>query len=222
MPRIVNAEALKGSQMRLQHSAIFAPATINDLLRPKLRLGKNDKINWLSPLADDDFAEYQDESFLERLDIRLNRRSLDSFWPQRGPVWDGLAKTSRGDVILVEAKSHISEMVSSCQAGEKAKVLIEKSLAEAKAYCQADTDADWLNGYYQYANRLAHLYLLRELNNIPAWLVFVCFVNDEEMSGPKSIVEWQGAIAEIHRHLGVTRDNLYPHVVDVFPDVKRF
>jgi len=221
MSRIANTKALKGSQNWLQHLVNSAPATVDKLLRPGLRLNKDDEINWLSPLASEDYAEYQDQSFLERLSIKLDRRSLGDFWPQRGPVWDGLATTSRGDVILIEAKSHVSEMVSSCQAGEMSEALIEKSLSEAAAHYKADPNADWLNGYYQYANRLAHLYLLRELNNISAWLVFVCFVNDAEMHGPKSVVEWQAAIAEIHRHLGVNRDSLYPYVVDVFPDVKR-
>jgi hypothetical protein len=42
------------------------------------------------------------------------------------------------------------------------------------------------------------------------------------MSGPKSQTEWQSAIADIHKHLGVDRKRLHPYVVDVFPDVKSF
>ena len=37
---------------------------------------------------------------------------------------------------------------------------------------------DWSGTFYQYANRLAHLYLLHELNDVDAWLVFVYFVGD--------------------------------------------
>jgi len=220
MPRIAQGKAFKGSQKWLQTLDHTIQQALNDRLRPHLRLTAADEIEWLSPLEEDDYAEYQDKAFLERVSVRLEKRSLKSFWPPGGPVWDGLAKTSRGDIVLVEAKSHISEMVSSCQAKEPSLTKIQNSLTETARFYKADPEADWLNGYYQYANRLAHLYLLRHLNGIPAWLVFVCFVNDTVMSGPKSKTEWQAAMADVHRHLGVDREQLYPHVVDVFPDVK--
>jgi hypothetical protein len=46
-------------------------------------------------------------------------------------------------------------------------------------------------------NRLAHLYFLCELNGVPAFLVFVYFVNDQEMQGPTTKKEWQ---TETERH----------------------
>lgn len=222
MSKLAQPPALKGSQKWLQQTVIVEQQTLSNLLRPGLKLDSGNQIEWLSPLADDSYAEYQDESFLERLSVRPEKRTLQSFWPHGGPVWDGLARTSRGDIILVEAKSHISEMVSTCQATEPSLTKIKNSLAETADFYGADSGADWLHQYYQYANRLAHLYLLRELNGLPAWLVFVCFVNDREMSGPGSKAEWQAAMADIHQHLGVKRERLYPHVVDVFPDVSRW
>ena len=160
--------------------------------------------------------------FLERLSIKLEKHSLNKFWPAHGPVWDGLGKTRNGDVILVEAKSHVSEVASSCQAGVESRKLIQDSLAETSHFYGASSDADWLNGYYQYANRLAHLYLLRHLNGIQAWLCFVNFVNDHKMSGAKSTVEWQPAIDAVHKHLGITEQSLRPYVVDVFPDIETY
>jgi hypothetical protein len=60
------------------------------------------------------------------------------------------------------------------------------------------------------------------LNDISAWLVFVCFVNDTEMHGPKSESEWQSAIEDIHKHLGLDPKRQEPFVVDLFIDVNKF
>ncbi|NIR64498.1 MAG: hypothetical protein GWN76_10865 [candidate division Zixibacteria bacterium] len=192
---------------------------LNDLLRPEMHLNSQDDIEWLSPLRGDSYAEYKDGDILNIFKISLLNRSLETFWPRGGPVWDGLAKTSRGDVILVEAKSHISEMVSSCQAGPQALRQIQESMIEAAKSYESFMPDNWTSGYYQYANRLAHLYFLRNLNDIPAWLVFLYFVNDHEMSGPESKDKWKNAIAEVHDHLGVKAERLKPYVIDVFVDV---
>ena len=219
MGRITQKVGTKGSQMWLQLLINRHPTVIENHLRPVLDLNPEDKILWHSPLAQDEYSEYRDKEFLKRVSTRLQHRSLASFWPNGGPVWDGLGTTSRDDVILVEAKSHISELASKCQAREPAKAQIQKSLKHAAEFYGAAPHADWLNGYYQYANRLAHLYLMRHLNGIPAWLCFVYFVNDSEMSGPKSVAEWRSAIATAHSHLGLGEHSLTPFIVDLFIDV---
>lgn len=68
-------------------------------------------INWRSPLAADDYAEYRDDTFLELLGIG-DRCSLDSFWPRGGPQWDALGIAEGGDLVLVEAKAHVNELYS--------------------------------------------------------------------------------------------------------------
>ncbi len=221
MPRIGQKRAVQGSQYWLQEYCHLRTDMLDDDLRRQLELSDKDSITWLSPLEDDGYAEYRDKAFLERLSVHLDIRDLKSFWPRGGPVWDGLAQTSRGDIILVEAKSHIPELVSSCQAEGPALELIKNSLAETAAFYGADSAAGWLEGYYQYANRLAHLYLLRHVNKVPAWLVFVCFVNDFDMAGPTSADGWKSGIEDVHAHLGIKRVRLAPHVVDLFPDVTR-
>jgi len=221
MTRIVQEPGTKGSQKWLQLLINQQPKIIENHLRQALELISSDEIYWRSPLAPDKYSEYSDEDFLEQVSIRIEQRSLESFWPERGPVWDGLATTSRGDVILVEAKSHVAELASSCGAGDSARKLIRESLKDAAEFYGASPDADWLNGFYQYANRLAHLYLLRQLNGIPAWLCFIYFVNDDEMNGPRSIVDWQSEIAVVHSHLGLETQSLIPFVVDVFVDVDK-
>ena len=47
---------------------------------------------------------------------------------------------------------------------------------------------------YQYANRLAHLYSLRQMNDIDAYLVFVYFLNDPDLDGPHTERERRAAI----------------------------
>lgn len=219
MPRVAQKKAIKGSQKWLQELVSRYQQLLNDTLRPRLQLGANDTITWLSPLEEDEYSEYQDDAFLKRLSVQLDNRSLNSFWPRGGPVWDGLAKTSRGDIILVEAKSHISELVSSCQAGPQSLKLIQDSLEETAEFHNATSPENWLHGYYQYANRLAHHYLLRHLNGIQAWLVFIYFINDYAMVGPESLLDWQSAIEAVDTHLGINRTGLEPYIIEVFLDV---
>ena len=64
--------------------------------------------------------------------------------------------------------------------------------------------ADWSTSFYQYGNRLAHLYWMRELNGHDAYLVnLVLRSNDREMNGPQSASEWQAAIQLQEVFLGV-------------------
>jgi len=81
------------------------------------------------------------------------------------------------------------------------------------------TEHDWTSTFYQYTNRLAHLYLLRALNEVPAYLVFVYFVNDKEMNGPQSIDEWHGALSPLTSYLGIGSHRLKKYIADIFIDV---
>jgi len=81
------------------------------------------------------------------------------------------------------------------------------------------SEHDWASTFYQYTNRLAHLYLLRGLNEIPAYLIFVYFVNDKEMNGPQSIDEWFGAIKLLHSFLGIGRHTLSKYIANIFIDI---
>jgi hypothetical protein len=66
-----------------------------------------------------------------------------------------------------------------------------------------------------YANRLAHLTFLRE-QGVKAWLVFVYFYGDSEMSGPMSPEEWTNRLGAVHKHLGYEGDLSSRGVVNVF------
>jgi hypothetical protein len=219
LPGIIPKPATRGSQLWLQKLVNDHPHVLNRALTPLFGLPPDAMITWHSPLREDDYAEYQDESFLERLGVTLPRRSLADFWPRRGPVWDGLGTTTRGDLLLVEAKSHIPELVSSSTASDASLARIRATLDEIRTFLGVKPRLDWTTGLYQYANRLAYLYLLRELNGLPAYLVHVYFVNDHEQGGPTTRAEWQSALLLAKTLMGIRRHRLTPFVLDVFVDL---
>jgi len=208
--------------MWLQRLVNEHPDLLNAEIARSLRWKSVTEIDWLSPKNDDRFAEYRDQAFLDLLNLDLKRVSLDEFWPRRGACWDGLGKSDDGRVFLVEAKAHIPEILTP-GTGAKGKSLemIERSLARTKKSVGSKSRHDWAMTFYQYTNRLAHLHLLRELNDVPAYLVFVYFLNDSEMKGPDSKEEWLGAINLIHAYLGLRRRHrLARYVLDIFIDVR--
>jgi hypothetical protein len=213
-------KAARGSQFWLQKLVNERPEAFNKAIGDAAPALAGQTIEWVSPLASENYREYRDLAFLKKLDVQLPERPLDKFWPRGGPVWDGLARTSAGEVLLVEAKSHIPEAVSppSRASGQSLKK-IRSSLDETKHYLLGNRDADWAGIFYQVANRLAHLYLLRILNKVPSHLVFVYFVGDQGMNGPKTVEEWKGAIRTIETFLGVEHTKLSPFVHHVYYNI---
>jgi len=105
--------ATAGSQRWLQVSIDRNQDIINCAFRKALNLPSNETIEWVSPVLSDKFKEYRDMEALRRLGVKsLWNRRLNDFWPNRGPVWDALAKTTSGELIFVEAKAHIAEAAS--------------------------------------------------------------------------------------------------------------
>lgn len=210
MARIVQNKGVKGSQKWLQQLVAEAPQRLQPQgLAP---------LQWLSPLADDSFAEYRDGDFLHRLGLPHLAPDLAAFWPRGGPVWDGLARA--GDrVVLVEAKAHLREARSSpCAArSEASRQMIAQAFARVQADLVVVPQADWMQHFYQYANRLAHLWWLRA-QGVQAHLLLVGFVGDTEMRGPLTPAEWQGLYAEADAALGLGPDHaLHAYVHHIFP-----
>ncbi|OGQ86429.1 MAG: hypothetical protein A2512_13555 [Deltaproteobacteria bacterium RIFOXYD12_FULL_56_24] len=178
-------------------------------------------IEWLSPLRDDDYAEYYDQEFLERLSVNDLRMPLHEFWPKSGPRWDGLARAKDGKLILIEAKAHIEEAVDyRSKASANALARIEKRLDEAKTAFRANPDAPWCSPLYQMANRLAHLYFLAEINKKDAYLVFVNFANAADVEIPVAREEWKGATRLAHKCLGLKDSRLSRRVTSIIIDLK--
>jgi hypothetical protein len=146
---------------------------------------------------------------------------LKEFWPRRGPQWDALGRTDSSKVLLIEAKANIPEIISpACKASAPSKSLIQRSLREVQEYLEIDPGIDWSGKLYQYTNRIAHLYLLREINNIPAFMIFVYLIGDKEVGGPDSFLEWQVALTVAKGVLGIGEHHrLSKFMADIFLDI---
>jgi hypothetical protein len=212
------ASQTRGSQYWLRAVVAQEPELINYQLRESLQLPDR-RIEWCSPLAPG-FKEYRDGAALAALGCPTPRRELRDFWPQRGPVWDGLARVGHEAYLLVEAKAHIPEAASpGSRATPASRERIMTALAEARRHWAPRSKAPWDEIFYQYANRLATLYFLRVVNGQPAHLAFVYFLNATDVEGPTTVREWKGAIRLLHAALGVSEKRLRPFVHEVFVDV---
>jgi len=221
MGRYPQSRGERGSQKWIQRLINEHPELLNRKIMDSLNLAAEEKITWLSPLEKDKYAEYRDQEFLDLIGVELKNVPLEAFWPRGGPQWDGLGSSNLGKLFLIEAKSHVGELISTLKAEDKnSQTRIKKSLDDTKRFLNSRTDTDWSLGFYQYTNRLSHLYLLRELNHLPAYLVFVYFMNDAEMGGPKTADEWEGAIELMRSYLGIGRHRLQKSVLSVFIDVR--
>lgn len=212
--------AVRGSQKWIRRVVNEKPELLNSQIRRSFTLSVGEAITWLSPRAEDEYAEYQDQDFLDHLNLELPKVPLADFWPSGGPCWDALGKSETGKVFLVEAKAHISEMLSTGTGARNDSLQkIRVSLDKTKDFLNSRSERDWSSTFYQYTNRLAHLYLLRELNGLPAYLVYVYFLNDEDMNGPKSVDEWSGALSLLKSCLGIGRHRLDKYIGATFIDV---
>ena len=180
-------------------------------------------IEWVSPLEPKSYAEYSDGKFLDAIGRPELRDALSKFWPSGGPVWDGLGLG--GDpghaVFLLEAKAHLPELFSSgTGAGGPSLELIRASMERVQHSLGVRSEMDWTGCFYQYANRLAHLWWLRE-QGVNAYLVYVYFLNDQSVSkpAPTSRAEWEAAFYVMRKCLGLTSHRLSSFVVDLYFDV---
>ena len=78
MSRFVQQRSSRGSQRWIQELVNDHPIILEDAIG----MGR---IEWISPLASDGYAEYRDNAFLDCIEIKPLKRSLLSFWPPRGP-----------------------------------------------------------------------------------------------------------------------------------------
>lgn len=140
------------------------------------------------------------------------------FWPHSGNLhnWDAVGRTRIDGIeqwVLVEAKAHLDEMRSSCAAIEQdggQRDQIRAAFAETKTSMKISPAQDWLQPYYQYANRLSTLYFLTK-HNIPARLLFVYFCGDKNPHGncPTDKAGWQERLTEASTHLGLNGRSPY-------------
>lgn len=149
-------------------------------------------------------------------------------WPRRGnpPNWDAVGRMTvegRREWLLVEAKANIEEMRSSCKASPQGgRPLIERTLNRTKEALGVAPERDWLNGHYQFCNRIAALHFLMEHGH-PARLLFLYFTGDRHGPGrtcPANADEWVGALAAQAAHVGLPehhplQDRVHKLMLDV-------
>lgn len=209
-----------GSQRLLQNAVNHFPDLLNKVLNDSGAITGAEIVTWTSPLETDQYKEYRDQAALKKIGVKNSiTHPLNNFWPQRGPVWDATGITSNGRPLLLEAKAHIPEAASpGSAASPKSMKLIKESLEAARRYYAPKSSSIWSGTFYQYANRLAHQYYLRKLNNIPSILVFLYFINATDMDGPSSKLEWEGATRLLHAVLGLPKSLKQHDVFHVYID----
>jgi len=226
-----SGKAIKGSQFQLQNIVNKNPASLNQRIlgaSTTLRSVISGDITWVSPLEKENYIEYQDKEVLEAIGYPQLKNKLFKFWPEGGPVWDALARfklksSSRHGVILLEAKSHIEELENKkgCGAKGKSRQLIVDTFETVQKDLQVIPNPDWTDIYYQYANRIAHLYFLSVVQKMPAWLVFLYFLNDKQMGGPKEKSEWDAALTTVKDNLHLPNKHvLSDNIINIFYALK--
>jgi hypothetical protein len=208
----VHGRALRGSRLQIQDYVNSRQGLLNHAILealPAQLAAVVREIRWESPLVADDYAEFRDGDFLDRIGLGDFKRELAAFWPAKGPSWDALATVTTTNLnsvpimILIEAKSHIPEIYGNgCQAGADSKERIEESLAKAKKWCGVAEERDWTGPLYQSANRIAHLYFIRELLRRPAWLINIYFISDPIR--PTTQEAWLVEIGKVKAALGLS------------------
>ena len=225
--RLHGGRASAGSRLQIQDLVNDRPWLLNSRLRAASASFHGWSVGdpqWVSPLAEDDYCEYQDGAFLAAVGLERLTSNLKSFWPRGGPVWDGLARirstSGKQGVLLVEAKSHTGENAGpgyACKAGESSLERITAQLETVKGALGVDSSVDWLADYYQHANRIAHLWFLHD-RGVPAWLVYVYFLGDQAMHGPDDIHGWDAAMRETDAAIALPREHpLADRIVRIFP-----
>jgi exonuclease III len=212
--------ARKGSRRWIQLAVNRRPEVLNTAILRALAAPTGATVEWLSPLENEGYIESRDGDVWTRLQTEVSAEDARAFWPARGPVWDGLAVTSDGKRLLVEAKANIPEMLGGgTRATGVAREQILTALRGLQRKLKPRGGADWAGRFYQHANRLAHLDFLRG-RGVDAHLVYVYFLNARDVDGPTARAECQGAVRLMESYLGLgPRHALAPFVHEVFVDV---
>lgn len=165
--------------------------------------------------------EFEGIGFLPPAERDRLHPSLNEFWPTTGslPNWDAVGQIRAGGEdawLLVEAKSHLGEIRSSCgakpetQGGGRDKIIRAFRHVQDELGIAVGPDA-WLSPYYQFCNRLAFLHFLTT-HGVPARLMFLYFCGDRfpptsAASCPGSEAGWEEALSQMVRHTGWTYDD---------------
>jgi hypothetical protein len=96
--KIPQPKGTKGSLNWLQDLINKKPAIFKAKIIKELNIPPK-STTWLSPLKSDQYAEYRDGDFLKVIGLGRFKSRLREFWPNRGPQWDALGRSSEMALI---------------------------------------------------------------------------------------------------------------------------
>lgn len=193
-----------------------------------------DNITWLDFDFSNDITEPDNElvglSFLAK---EPNYQAVISKWKEEWPQtgnsmnWDLVGYTIHNDIktwILIEAKAHIGELINNCGAVPKSLIKIGKALTDTanNIGTEISIDSPWSKKYYQLANRIYILDLLKR-NNINSKLINIYFIGDKidsSRKSPKDIATWKVEIDKMKKYLNIEKSNSID-ILDLYLDINK-
>lgn len=185
---------------------------LNDVILSSI--GRGTGIDWLDfPFERDGTgrdAEWKGLDFLS--DGEDIQRQWIDFWPQGKGIqnWDAVGEIEGlpdREWLLVEAKAHTEEILSDCRAIDRGgRTKIRSALDWTKNELGVPAEKEWLNGYYQYCNRLAVLSFLSR-HGVKANLLFIYFTGDRFPNGfecPQAAEQWHEALHKQDEYVGLS------------------
>lgn len=192
--------------------------TVIDLIYP----GEDKKVEWLDFKFSGNNEPFKQDQELEGLEFLSGKQDVmdkwKTFWPQSGTSqnWDAVGWIAPGEneeLLLVEAKAYLGETRSSCGASEESKEIILAALEKTRKELGGNQPIEnWLNQYYQYANRLAVLYFFMKESkpSINCHMLFINFYGDKRPNNikcPQGKEEWEDYRERIHTSLGIDENS---------------
>ncbi len=198
-------------------------------LRSQLHLPQDSEIHWLDYGFDEKKVsgdkEYIKRGFFEKIPEIFTPKIIadidkDRFGIKLNQNWDGIFWVGKV-VYLVEAKAHIKELFSDCQSDNKNSLsVIDGYFKETREFFNISSNNDWKKTYYQMANRVAFLKLLKS-HNVEAKLVNIYFIDgyEKKVKDPESDKyytipnphknpsqeDWEKAITKEEEYLGISK-----------------
>ena len=202
-----------------------------------IHLDGNDKIiKWVDFGFNDKKSNWFD-SEPTRLDFLKDEKTRTEWkWPKSGNQqnWDvvGYIESVKNptqelskDIILLEAKAHVDEANTSCQAGIasfiKIKEIFQKTAIDLNIRNFDKVEDSWLHKYYQTANRLA-TYNYLKVSGYNPHLVFLYFINDQHKGKtcPSQVSEWENVLSIQNKDMGIDEVFINERVYNLFIDAR--
>jgi hypothetical protein len=119
--------------------------------------------------------------------------------------------------IIVEAKAHVGELKSDCQAKNESLNIINRAFEKTQKRFNISTQNRWSKEYYQLANRLAFINFMLA-NEIRCSLLNIYFINGWYKDADKNVLDkktWEEKIDAEYAYLGIN-ENAKEYISEIF------